>query len=99
MTTPDFLENIRRKFGGGLGGAVKRHDSIRKPYYQLLWSKREDVRRMVEGMLPHLVIKKEAARIVLEFLGIEQGQTEAKEKLYQRFRRYRAAVDILVGLV
>lgn len=64
----ELLEKIRREYGGNLYLHISagQHKAT-KPAYKLYWNKAEAI-LLIKDLLPYLILKKQAAQEVLEYL-------------------------------
>jgi len=58
------LEEIHQMFGGH----IHTLQSINAPLYQLDFTKLEEAKRLIETLLPHLIVKRQAATWLLEYI-------------------------------
>ena len=67
-----LLEQIQKEYGGSIYHHLKIGQyKAKKDAYKMWWNREEGV-RLIERLLPHLIIKKEAAQTVLTHLKREQ---------------------------
>jgi hypothetical protein len=64
-----WLEAIRQQFGGYIGSAGNSNWNNKKKCWQLLFSSNE-ARMLLPGLIPHLVLKKQQAEVLLSALSI-----------------------------
>ena len=64
----NLLTAIQKQYGGSIYLHIKPgQHKAKKPAYKLYWNKQEGI-KLCETLIPHLILKKEAAQAVLTYL-------------------------------
>lgn len=99
MVTPQPLHVLKSIFGGSI--YVERVPGNRQDVYRWRVNGRADTMRVIEALLPYLMVKREAALVLYDFCknweipankqkGVSPWEIQRREEAYQKIRQLNA---------